>query len=91
MFYGMRTSIDAAGRLVVPREIRRQAGLAPGVPLEVRWHDGRIEIEPAALAVTIRREGRLVVAVPNVDLDPLSSQTVEDIRGALADERATAS
>ncbi|HZS92352.1 MAG TPA: AbrB/MazE/SpoVT family DNA-binding domain-containing protein, partial [Chloroflexota bacterium] len=43
----MKTTMDAAGRLVIPREIRRQAGLQPGMPVEVRWHDGRIEIEPA--------------------------------------------
>ena len=60
----MVTTMDAAGRLVIPREIRREAALEPGVPLEVRWRDGVIEIEPQALAVTLKRKGRLLVATP---------------------------
>jgi AbrB family looped-hinge helix DNA binding protein len=91
MFYGMRTTIDAAGRLVIPREIRRQAGLQPRMSVEVRWRDGRIEVEPSELPVTVRREGRLVVAVPQTEVDQLTSQTVEATRRAVLDERATAS
>jgi bifunctional DNA-binding transcriptional regulator/antitoxin component of YhaV-PrlF toxin-antitoxin module len=30
----MKTAMDRAGRLVIPKEIRREAKLAPGVPLE---------------------------------------------------------
>jgi len=37
--------MDQAGRLVIPSEIRREAALEPGTPLEVRWHDGMIEID----------------------------------------------
>ena len=43
----MKTTMDRAEPLVIPNEIRREAKLAPGAPLEVRWR-GRIEIEPAA-------------------------------------------
>jgi AbrB family looped-hinge helix DNA binding protein len=83
----MRTTIDAAGRLVIPREIRRQAGLRPGTPLDVRWQDGRIEIEPVALPVDLVRKGRLLVAVPKSPLEPLAAQTVEETRRALRRER----
>jgi AbrB family looped-hinge helix DNA binding protein len=31
----MRTTIDKAGRVVIPTEIRRKARLEPGTPLEV--------------------------------------------------------
>ncbi len=40
----MRTTIDAAGRLVVPKPLRDQLGLAPGTELELRAVDGRLEI-----------------------------------------------
>ena len=60
----MKTTIDSAGRLVIPKEVRREAGLKPGMPLEVRWHEGRIEIEPAPWPVKLVRKGRLLVAVP---------------------------
>ncbi|MGE5278116.1 MAG: AbrB/MazE/SpoVT family DNA-binding domain-containing protein, partial [Acidobacteriota bacterium] len=32
----MKTTIDAAGRLVIPRRIRREAGLEAGSELEIR-------------------------------------------------------
>jgi AbrB family looped-hinge helix DNA binding protein len=83
----MKTTIDAAGRLVIPKEIRRQAGLQPGMPLEVRWQNGRIEIEPAALPVTLVREGRLLVAAPHGEVGELTAAAVEDTRRTLARER----
>src|SRR5207247_10489118 len=60
MINAMKTTIDSAGRLVIPKEIRQHAGLKPGMPLEVRLHEGRIEIEPASLEIKLERRGRLV-------------------------------
>ena len=73
----MKTTIDAAGRMVIPKEIRREAGLQPGMPLEVRWREGRIEIEPASLPVKLVRKGRLLVAVPQKAVIPLTTETVD--------------
>lgn len=84
----MKTTIDAAGRLVIPKEIRHQAGLRPGMPLEVRWHDGRIEIEPVATPVRLVRRGRLLVAVAESQGEELTAETVEEIRQELASERS---
>ena len=56
-----KTTIDSAGRLVIPKEIREEAGLKPGALVEVRWRSGRIEIEPAPLPVNLVRKGRLTV------------------------------
>lgn len=84
----MKTTIDRAGRLVIPKEIRREAQLAPGVPLEVRWRDGRIEIEPVPAAVRLQRRGRLLVAVPAKKLPTLLPETVEQTRARLLEERA---
>lgn len=84
----MTTTMDAAGRLVIPREIRREAGLEPGVPLDVRWRDGVIEIEPQPLAVTIARRGRLLVASPMTGPVPrLRSATVERTRREVGTRR----
>ncbi len=87
----MRATIDAAGRLVIPKSIRREAGLEPGVPLEVRWREGRIEIEPEPLPVALRRKGRLLVAVPKRPVPVLRAGTVEDTRRALRRERSQSS
>jgi bifunctional DNA-binding transcriptional regulator/antitoxin component of YhaV-PrlF toxin-antitoxin module len=71
----MRTTIDSAGRLVIPREVRQLRG-------------GRIEIEPAPLEVALKQRGRLVVAVPRETVTPLTSETVEESRLRLRRERA---
>lgn len=78
--------MDAAGRLVIPKDIRRRAGLQPGMPLDVRWHDGKIEIEPAPTPVTLVRKGRFVVAMPQVESPALTTVEIEDTRDAIARE-----
>jgi AbrB family looped-hinge helix DNA binding protein len=40
----MRTTIDAAGRLVVPKPLRDQLGFTPGTELELDAVDGRLEV-----------------------------------------------
>ena len=76
----MKTTIDPAGRLVIPKGIRQEAGLKPGMPLDIRWHDGRIEIEPMPLPVTLTKQGRLLIAVPKKEIPPLRTDTVERTR-----------
>lgn len=86
----MITTMDRAGRLVIPRDIRREAALEPGTPLEVRWRDGVIEIEPQSLPVTLARQGRLLVAVPAAHVPPLRATTVERTRRDLGARRGRA-
>ena len=83
----MKITMDNAGRLVIPKEIRRAASLAPGVPLEVRWRDGRIEIEPAPAEVRLQRKGKLLVAVTREKTEALTLEAVEQTRAALIDDR----
>jgi AbrB family looped-hinge helix DNA binding protein len=60
----MRATIDAAGRLVVPKPLRQAVGLHAGSEVEIRVSDGRIEMEPAPLEVRFERRGGVLVAVP---------------------------
>ena len=83
----MKTTIDGAGRLVIPKDIRRGAGLKPGMPLDVKLEQGRIEITPAPLPVKLQRKGRLLVAVPEKTVHPLTSETVDRTRATLQRER----
>ena len=83
----MITTIDAAGRLVIPRAVRRQAGLEAGATVEVRWQDGHIEIEPTYLPVRLEKRGHLVVAVPEREVPPLTAEMVEETLQQLRDER----
>lgn len=84
----MKTTIDVAGRLVIPRDIRREAGLKAGMVLSVTLRDGRIEIAPAPLEVDLVRRGRLQVAVPSTPIDELTEETVERTRSALRPGRS---
>ena len=79
----MTTTMDQAGRLVIPSAIRREAALQPGTPLEIHWRDGVIEIEPQPLAVTLERKGRLLVARPATKAPVLRTTTVERTRRTL--------
>ena len=85
----MRTTIDSAGRLVIPKAVRQQARLEPGMPLEIRVREGHIEIEPVPVDVDIRPRGRLVVAVPRTAVPPLNSETVEATRRRLRKDRVS--
>jgi AbrB family looped-hinge helix DNA binding protein len=73
----MKTTIDRAGRLVVPKKIREAAGILPGSELTIRVVDGRIEIEPAPLEVRLVKRGSLTVAVPRKRVTPLTPEAVE--------------
>jgi AbrB family looped-hinge helix DNA binding protein len=58
----MKSAIDAAGRVVIPKPIREVAGLKPGTALEIAYRDGKIEIEPKISKVRLVRKGSVLVA-----------------------------
>ena len=87
MIHTMIVTMDGAGRLVIPRDIRREAELEPGTPLEIRCRDGVIEIEPQTLPVKLERRGRLLVAVPLVKVPPLTKEIVEATRRRVRERR----
>ena len=72
----MKTTIDRFGRITIPRDIRRESGIKPGMPLDVRWYNGTITITPASLAFKLERKGRLLVAVAAKKAPRLSTTTV---------------
>jgi len=80
----MRTTIDRAGRIVVPKALREALDLKAGQVLEIRAGDGRLEIEVATTPMRLRRHGKGVVAVPETELPKLTAaevrETLERIR-----------
>lgn len=72
----MRSAIDSAGRIVIPKPLRVRLGLEQGRIVEIRERDGRIEIEPAATPMSLVRRGGGRVAVPAEDLPPLTDEIV---------------
>lgn len=73
----MRTTIDKAGRVVVPKPLRQAIGLEAGPAVEIRASDGRIEMEPAPLEVRFERRGAVLVAVPVQPVPAMPASVVE--------------
>jgi AbrB family looped-hinge helix DNA binding protein len=55
----MRTTIDRAGRVVIPRSLRDRIGLAGGGEVEIALDGAAIRIEPVAGA-QLREDGGLL-------------------------------
>ena len=72
----MKTTIDGAGRVVIPNALRERLGLLGGRAVELREREGRLEIEPAPM--TLVRRGRVRVAVPARKLPALTDEIVRD-------------
>lgn len=88
MSRAVTVSVDAAGRLFLPRAIREKAGLKPGILFEVVATEGHIEMKPASQGVRLVREGRLMVAVADAPLPPLTEREVLTIRADLRQSRS---
>lgn len=77
-FRAMRTTIDPAGRLVIPKPIRDRLGLHGNDQVEITERDGKIEIEPAPTEVDLVRQGSVLVARPDRALPPLTDDMVRE-------------
>lgn len=74
----MKTSIDAAGRVVIPKELRERLGIRRGRALQIQERDGRIEIEPLPTAMSLVRRAGGAVAVPAQKLPALTDELVRE-------------
>ena len=74
----MRTTIDGAGRIVVPKALRDAMGLAAGREIDVVFTDGRIEIELAPVVVQVESGKGLPRAIAEPDLPELTDAVIRD-------------
>ncbi len=82
----MRITVDAAGRLVIPKVLRDAAGIVPGGTVEATVRDGRIELEVPPADVRLERRGHVWVALPEAATPPLRSTHVQATLDALRGE-----
>lgn len=75
----MRTTIDRAGRVVIPKAVREQAGLEAGVEIEVQFRDGRIELEPATVPMRLVRRGNHAAIEAESEMPTLTSADVRTV------------
>jgi AbrB family looped-hinge helix DNA binding protein len=80
----MRTTIDKAGRVVIPAAIRDRAGLAPGAELEITEDELGIRLERVAAGPRLVKIGRRLVARPTVAAD---SRPNIDVAALIEEER----
>jgi AbrB family looped-hinge helix DNA binding protein len=77
----MRTTIDKAGRLVVPKSLREQAGITPG-EVEIYVDGAAIRIENVASDDLVEVDGLLLLPSGGPELD---DEVVRELR--LGDQR----
>lgn len=65
----MRTTIDRAGRVVIPRSLRSRIGLAGGGEVEIELDGAAIRIEPVAGAEIREHGGLLVIPTTGTPID----------------------
>ena len=80
----MRTTIDHAGRIVVPKPLRDALSLRGGETLELTVRDGRLEAEPVATPMRLEERPDGVAAVPATALPAL---TADQVRATLEHTR----
>ncbi len=73
------TTLDSTGRVVLPSEVRRRLGLAPGARFNVEVVAERIELtlEAPAEAAVVRKAGRWVLAGTAQPLDAAAAIRAE--------------
>ena len=80
----MRTTIDKAGRVVIPAAIRERAKLTPGAELEITEDETGVRLERVAAGPRLVKIGRRLVARPTV---PADNRPVIDVAATVEEER----
>lgn len=73
----MRATIDKAGRLVIPKQLREQVGLAPG-EVEVVADGAGLRVEPVASGRLVEQKGRPIIAATGTPLDDAAVLALRD-------------
>lgn len=81
----MRSTIDKAGRVVIPAAIRERLGLAPGTELELFVDDIGVRLERVAPPPRLMKMGRRLVARPTA---PVAARPAVDVAALIEEERS---
>ncbi|MDQ6658621.1 MAG: AbrB/MazE/SpoVT family DNA-binding domain-containing protein [Actinomycetota bacterium] len=72
----MRTTIDAGGRVVIPRDIRAALGLHAGQQVDIAVVDGRVSIDVTGVGMHLETISGIPVAMPDEAVEPLTAEVV---------------
>ena len=73
----MRSTIDQAGRVVIPRQIREELGWEGGEEIDIVLADGSVSISPVMTKMNLVETDDGVVAVPETELPQLTADVVQ--------------
>jgi AbrB family looped-hinge helix DNA binding protein len=78
----MRATIDAAGRVLVPKALRDSLGLVPGAQVDISEYGAGLQLLPTAAPPELERNrhGRLVASSTAVVTDDAIRETLDQIR-----------
>ena len=80
----MKTTIDKAGRVVIPAALRARAGFTPDIELDVEADDTSVRLVRRVSPPQLVRDGKLLVVRPTV---PLRDRRTIDVAALIAEER----
>ena len=80
----MRVTIDKAGRVVIPAQVRERTGLVPGAELELSLEDSTIRLQRVAPGPRLVKVGRRLVARPSASSE---TRPVVDVAALVEEER----
>ncbi len=75
----MLATIDAGGRVVVPKDIRERLGLRPGTQVELTEVDGVLEIAPTFTPMSVVERDGLVVLEAQTAMPTLTAEQVRAV------------
>jgi AbrB family looped-hinge helix DNA binding protein len=80
----MRTTIDKAGRVVIPAPVRERAGFLPGTELRISVDEFGVRLERVAQGPRLVKVGRRTVARPTAGVD---ARPAVDVAALIEEER----
>jgi AbrB family looped-hinge helix DNA binding protein len=76
----MKTTIDRAGRIVIPKRLREELGLGGGEEVNVTLRNGYIAVEPVVARMKlVERDGFLAAEIEGYDGPPLTAEDVREV------------
>jgi AbrB family looped-hinge helix DNA binding protein len=74
----MRITMDAVGRLVIPKPLRSELGIQGSTELEVAVRDGVIELAVPDVAARIEQRAGAPVIATDAPMEPLTVAAVRE-------------
>lgn len=83
----MKAVIDGAGRMVIPKSIREEAGMRAGTQVEISFDGEAVRITVPVVEIGVTRDtfGRVVTSLADDDPGPFA--TMSDLLDAIDQQR----